>query len=100
MITDPDAPASMVASGLKPSVGIIGAEIDAAVITPTVADPVIMLPTTPRTNGRKIGGRPVDAMPCAITSTAGVWRRIWLSDPPSPVTMIIMADVRRAFSTQ
>ena len=27
-------------------------------------------------------------------------RRIWLSDPPSPVTMIIIAEVRSAFSTQ
>src|SRR3954465_15214511 len=68
--------ASIVASGLRPSVGIIGATIDAAVITPTVVDPVIMLPTMPNTNGRKIVGSPVDFIPVAIASTAGVCCRI------------------------
>ena len=41
MIPPADA-ASIVASGLKPSVGIIGATIDADVMTPTVVDPVII----------------------------------------------------------
>ncbi len=41
MIIEPHDPASIVASGLRPSAGIIGAEIDAAVITPTVADPAL-----------------------------------------------------------
>ena len=68
--------------------GVEGAVMDAAVITPTVAEPVIMLPTTPNTNGRKIAGSPVEAMACAMASTAGVWRRIWLNEPPRPVTMI------------
>ena len=72
----PAAAASIVASGLNPSVGIIGAVIDADVITPTVVDPVIMLPTTASTNGRKIAGSPVDSIPFAIASTAGVCRRI------------------------
>ena len=45
-------------------------------------------------------GTPVAATAPAMASTAGVSRRIWLSEPPRPVTMMIMADVRRAFSTQ
>ena len=62
MIPPADA-ASIVASGLRCSAGIIGATIDADVITPTVVDPVIMLPTTPNTNGRKIAGSPVAKTP-------------------------------------
>jgi len=50
----------------------VGATIDADVITLTVVDPVIMLPTTPSTNGRKIAGSPVDSIPRAMASTAGV----------------------------
>ena len=98
MIIEPAAPASIVASGLRPSVSIIGAATEAAVITPTVVEPVIMLPATPRTNGRKMAGSPVAATAPAIASTAGVSRRIWLRAPPRPVTMMIMADARRAFS--
>src|SRR5829696_7806623 len=74
--TPPADAANIVASGLKPSAGIIGATIVADVITPTVVDPVIMFPMIPSTKGRKIGDRPVDAMPLAIASTAGVCRRI------------------------
>ena len=40
---DPAAAASMVASGLKPNVFIIGAQIVADVMTPTVVEPVMML---------------------------------------------------------
>ena len=98
MIIEPAAPASIVASGLSPRVSIIGAATDAAVITPTVVEPVMRLPATPSTNGRKMGASPVAATASAMASTAGVARRIWLSEPPSPVTMMIMADPRSASS--
>ena len=98
MIIEPAAPASIVASGLSPRVSIIGAATEAAVMTPTVVEPVIMFPATPSTNGRKIAGRPVAATAWAMASTAGVSRRIWLRAPPSPVTMMIIADARRASS--
>ena len=98
MMIDPAAPASIVASGLRPSVSIIGAATDAAVITPTVVEPVIRLPATPSANGRKMGGSPVAATASAMASTAGVARRIRLRAPPSPVTMMIMADPRSASS--
>ena len=57
MIPPADA-ANIVASGLNPSLAIIGDTIDAAVITPTVVDPVIRFPIVPSTNGRKIVQRP------------------------------------------
>ena len=41
---------------------------------------------------------PVAATASAIASTAGVSRRIWLSAPPRPVTMMIIADARNASS--
>ena len=100
MMIEPAAPASIVASGERLRVSIMGAAIEAAVITPTVVDPVIMFPTIPRTKGRKIGGSPVSATVFAIASTAGVSRRIWLSEPPSPVTMMIIAEARRPSSIQ
>ena len=100
MMMEPDAPASIVASGLNPSVPIIGAATEAAVITPTVVEPVTMLPAMPNTNGRKMAGSPVESTKSAMASTAGVSRRIWLSAPPSPVTMMIIADARSASSIQ
>ena len=58
MITEPLAPASMAASGESARVGSMGATSDAAVITPTVVEPVIMLPMMPMTKGRRIDGKP------------------------------------------
>ena len=57
-MTEPLAPASMAASGESARVGSMGATSDAAVITPTVVEPVIMLPMMPMTKGRRIDGRP------------------------------------------
>ena len=58
MITEPLAPASIAASGDNASVGNIGATIDAAVMTPTVVEPVIIFPMMPITNGSRMAGKP------------------------------------------
>src|SRR5690606_14939577 len=96
---EPLAPASIAASGESPSVPSIGATSDAAVITPTVVEPVIMLPITPIANGNRIGGRPCSANTDEIASTAGGPFRTSLNEPPRPVTTRIIADVRSASST-
>ena len=58
MIIEPLAPASIAASGESARVPNMGATREPAVITPTVVEPVIMLPTMPMTNGSKIDGSP------------------------------------------
>jgi hypothetical protein len=69
------------------------------VITPTVVDPVIMLPIIPRVNGRRMVGSPLSTKKPATTATAGVPLRIALRETPRPVTTRIIADTRRASST-
>ena len=75
-MTDPLAPASMAASGDRPRLPSIGATKEAAVITPTVVEPVIILPMMPITKGSKIAGKPYSLKNMAMKSTAGVPLRI------------------------
>ena len=58
MITEPLAPANIAASGDRLRLPNIGATKEAAVITPTVVEPVIIFPIIPITNGNKMVGNP------------------------------------------
>ena len=50
--------ASIAASGDRLRLPSMGATSEAAVITPTVVEPVIMLPMMPITNGSRMAGKP------------------------------------------
>ena len=78
----------------------MGATREAAVMTPTVVDPVIMFPRMPMTKGSRIAGSPDAAKASASTPTAGVALRMALREPPRPVTTRIMAEARSPSSIQ